>query len=113
MLIHRGGRGQSFVYELLYEGQGDEGGRFLLGLIDAGKLSNDANRGGSEGDRGSENTDRGMPGAAQGHPKGGPSATAQNATSPNSEGPLLHLPPETDENARLRHLSENSNRKAS
>ena len=25
MLVHRGGRGQSFVYELLYEGQGKDG----------------------------------------------------------------------------------------
>jgi len=32
VLVHRGGRGQSFVYELLYQGEGDDGGRFLLGL---------------------------------------------------------------------------------
>jgi len=33
LLIHRGGRGQSFVYELLYEGQGKDGSRFVPGLI--------------------------------------------------------------------------------
>ena len=37
-LIHRGGRGQSFVYELLYSGEGNEGGKFVMGLIDVEKL---------------------------------------------------------------------------
>ena len=37
-LIHRGGRGQSFVYELLYSGEGDEGSKFVMGLIDVDKL---------------------------------------------------------------------------
>ena len=32
-LVHRGGRGQSFVYELLYSGEGDDGGKFVMGLI--------------------------------------------------------------------------------
>ncbi|HEY0906568.1 MAG TPA: hypothetical protein VGE17_05155, partial [Methylophilus sp.] len=34
LLIHRGGRGQSFVYELLYNGEGEDGERFLQGLLD-------------------------------------------------------------------------------
>jgi DNA primase len=38
LLVHRGGRGQSFVYELLYEGQGTAGDAFLMGLIDTDKL---------------------------------------------------------------------------
>ena len=33
LLVHRGGRGQSFVYELLYESQGKDGSRFVPGLI--------------------------------------------------------------------------------
>jgi hypothetical protein len=37
-LVHRGGRGQSFVYELLYDGQGKDGRLFLPGLIDVDKL---------------------------------------------------------------------------
>ena len=31
LLVHRGGRGHSFVYELLYQGEGDNGQPFLLG----------------------------------------------------------------------------------
>lgn len=36
--VHRGGRGQSFVYELLYESGGREGKPFLAGLIDPASL---------------------------------------------------------------------------
>ena len=32
LLVHRGGRGQSFVYELLYNGEGKSGNSFLMGL---------------------------------------------------------------------------------
>lgn len=39
LLVHRGGRGQSFVYELLYQGEGKDGSRFVLGLMDAEKLA--------------------------------------------------------------------------
>ena len=38
VMAHRGGRGQSFVYELLYEGQGQDGSTFIMGLIDVEKL---------------------------------------------------------------------------
>ena len=38
VLVHRGGRGQSFVYELLYDGQGRDGKPFLMGLTDVAQL---------------------------------------------------------------------------
>jgi len=38
LLVHRGGRGQSFVYELLYDGQGKDGESFMMGLIDIEQL---------------------------------------------------------------------------
>jgi hypothetical protein len=38
VLVHRGGRGQSFVYELLYDGAGRDGKPFLIGLIDIERL---------------------------------------------------------------------------
>ena len=41
VLVHRGGRGQSFVYELLYQGEGDNGQAFLLGLSSMEKLTYD------------------------------------------------------------------------
>ncbi|MCZ7620798.1 MAG: CHC2 zinc finger domain-containing protein [Myxococcota bacterium] len=39
LLVHRGGPGQRFVYELLYDGQGEAGEAFLTGLLDAEALA--------------------------------------------------------------------------
>ena len=38
LLVHRGGRGQSLVYELLYDGQGDDHQAHLMGLINPENL---------------------------------------------------------------------------
>jgi DNA primase catalytic core len=38
VLVHHGGRGQSFVYELLYDGEGRRGEPFLMGLLDVEAL---------------------------------------------------------------------------
>ena len=40
VLVHRGTRGQSFAYELLYDGQGASGAPFVAGLIDVEALKN-------------------------------------------------------------------------
>jgi hypothetical protein len=40
VLVHRGSRGLSFVYELLYNGEGKQGGPFLMGLININQLIN-------------------------------------------------------------------------
>jgi DNA primase len=40
ILVHRGSRGLSFVYELLYNGEGKKGEPFLMGLIDINQLIN-------------------------------------------------------------------------
>jgi hypothetical protein len=38
VLVHRGSRGQSFVYELLWKGEGIDERPFVLGLVDVAKL---------------------------------------------------------------------------
>ena len=38
VVVHRGGRGQTFVYELAYDGGGQDGRPFLPRLIDVGEL---------------------------------------------------------------------------
>ena len=38
LVVHRGRRGQSFVYELLYDGEGKAGELFVLGLMNVEKL---------------------------------------------------------------------------
>ena len=52
VLVHRGGRGQSFEYELLYEGQGQNGTPFLAGLIDVEALKNTSYDGHLAGSKG-------------------------------------------------------------
>ena len=52
VLVHRGGRGQSFVYELLYDGQGKEGEPFLPGLIDVEALAKAGYGGNLSGSKG-------------------------------------------------------------
>jgi DNA primase catalytic core len=46
VLVHRGSRGQSFIYELLYDGEGQNKEPFLMGLIDVEQLKQgyDANK---------------------------------------------------------------------
>jgi DNA primase len=53
LLVHKGGRGQSFVYELLYDGQGRDGKPFLPGLLDVAQFKHayDENRSGQNGER--------------------------------------------------------------
>ena len=43
VLVHRGLRGQCFVYELLYNGEGKDGKPFVLGLINLEKLKEKTN----------------------------------------------------------------------
>ena len=52
--MHHGGRGQSFVYELVFERQPDSGKPVLPGLIEAEKLAAyvyDAKKSGLEGEK--------------------------------------------------------------
>jgi DNA primase catalytic core len=55
VLAHRADHGQGLVYELVYDGQGKDGRRFLSGLIDVEKLravhGYDAQRSGQNGER--------------------------------------------------------------
>lgn len=41
LIVHRGGRGHSFVYELLYAGEGQQGENFMTGLLDAETLKHE------------------------------------------------------------------------
>ncbi len=42
LLVHRGRRGHSFVYEMLWDGEGSQGECFVMGLIDPEKLKESA-----------------------------------------------------------------------
>ena len=76
VLVHRGGRGQSFEYELLYEKT--DGSRFVPGLIDVEALSTyDSNRSG-------QNEGRSAPGRPS---VGGWSAPGRSVETPIPAAP--------------------------
>lgn len=81
LLAHRGKRGQSFVYELLYDGQGQDGKPFLIGLIDVAQLQAsapyDGNKSGAEGDKSAS-------GRGQVGPKSGDGRSVENPPPPNN-----------------------------
>ena len=76
LLVHRGGRGQSFVYELLYDGGGKDGSLHLCGLIELEKLGaepaaqhDDQKRPGPEEEQPALEEERPAPGRAGAGPK--------------------------------------------
>jgi DNA primase catalytic core len=89
LLVHRGGRGQSFVYELVFERQGDSGKPILPGLIDSQNLKNhsyDEKKSGLEASKSGSSLPqvRGVSGGGAG--EASPVMTRRNGTlSPNSE----------------------------
>lgn len=102
-LIHRGGRGQSFVYELLYSGEGEEGGKFVMGLLDPEKprpiITYDANRDIKSGHRDT-------PGSPQVQGLDTTGSHAQNGSQPSNEAGSRDVPAPR---SRKRTTGENAN----
>ena len=116
LLVHRGRRGQSFVYELLYDGEGQEGEPFLLGLIDVERLGRAAEApptttdeteglGGQGESLGGEKAGFGGPLGPHWAPIGVPLGGEENGREPNGDG---HLLPESVEEAEKTHIRGNS-----
>ena len=93
LLVHRGGRGQSFVYELLYEariGEG-EGQRFLARLLDVDELRRNQ----------SGNGEKSATGRPQAEAKSGKSRPPENAENPGNSAANATPAPQVSENANL------------
>jgi DNA primase catalytic core len=89
LLVHRGRRGQSFEYELLFDGEIQDGAPQLAGLIDAAALRAEATTASS---RGSEDQ---FAGASRGH--GAPNAAATRPLFPAAKPILAPVAAEIDE----------------
>lgn len=99
LLVHRGGRGQSFVYELLYDGEGQDGSPFVLGLVNVEKLGQqldvhgyDSNRSGSESNRSGSGekrsgSSRPQVGGVSGGCRGGSSSPSKEDNHDSEEKP--------------------------
>jgi hypothetical protein len=103
VLVHHGGRGQQFIYELVYEGHGDNGTPFVSGLIDVSRLRKcdyDANRSGQNEER-----------SGSGRPQVGPkSGGCRGANRPVSVNDIAALPPINGKRVKNAHLDERKNR---
>jgi DNA primase len=95
LLVHRGGRGQSYAYELLYRGEGEKGEPFVMGLLDVATLDYDASRSGQNAHRSGVG-----PGGVRPWSGGGPGGG--NGESARRDAHLRAIESSDDENALLR-----------
>lgn len=90
LLVHRGGRGQSMEYELLYLGDGSSGQPQLMGLLDVEKLRYDAEKSGVRQQKSGQKAQKTGPSQAHVSPKSGqsksPKPRAGAASGKNSQG---------------------------
>ncbi len=84
LLVHRGGRGQSFVYELLYRGEGQDGAAFVMGLVDPERLDGeyDGKKSGSFADRSGSEAEKSGPSRPQVGARSGGGRGDRNSAEP-------------------------------
>ena len=100
LLIHRGGRGQSIVYELLYDGDLDHK-KHLMGLIDPEKLQYDEKKSGQNGQKTA-------PSQGQVSPKSGGSQGGENSRKARQDKDLSDAQQQSAEKALFRSEPENT-----
>jgi len=100
LLVHRGGRGQSFVYELMFEPSPDTQERFLARLIDVEQLRQRYDEAGRGNNGQKSGGGRGQVGV-----KSGRSRPRKSAASPNGESTTPASGAEVHQNANLETVS--------
>jgi DNA primase catalytic core len=101
VLVHRGGRGQSFVYELLWQGEGLDDRPFVLGLVDVETLRAKAGVPGTTPTSRSEEGEKTDSKRGQNGGVSGPNRGDQTSTSPSAGAAFPHSAAESPENAQL------------
>ncbi|MES9990720.1 MAG: CHC2 zinc finger domain-containing protein [Candidatus Thiodiazotropha sp.] len=94
LLVHRGGRGHSIVYELLYDGELNDN-KHLMGLIDVEKLRYDEEKSGAK-------PQKTAPSQGQVMPKSGGCQGIENVVNPPADNDLNEAPQETDKKTYIR-----------
>jgi len=102
LLVHRGGRGQSLVYELLYDGDAQSDEKSLMGLIDTKDLSAQS----YDEQKSGLQPQKIAPSQGQVSTKSGASQTSKNTLNPNNGAASVLMDELTGINAVL---SENNN----
>ncbi|VAW54947.1 hypothetical protein MNBD_GAMMA06-205 [hydrothermal vent metagenome] len=101
-LVHHGGRGQSLVYELLYDGRFEPDEKSLMGLIDVNCLYDDEKLG--------QKQQKTAPSQGQVSPKLGGSQGSKNTDKASSNQPSNRKNKTTSKKAPLRKNNNTSYR---
>ena len=106
LLVHKGGRGQVIVYELLYQGEGENGNNFMLGLnnIDETIKKHDYDEKKSGQSNNQSPSSRCQVGTVS-----GTSRTKKNSSKPNNTNDFEQINGKTLENTRLGNKKSNIN----
>ena len=109
VLVHRGGRGQSFVYELLYNGEGNHNAAFLMGLIDTDRLKQhyDKNKEHPKTNKESQKAKLSGSSSTQSAPKEPSSSLEKNSNKPRVNKTSSDQEPGIEETALLRPQKNN------
>jgi DNA primase catalytic core len=108
LLIHRSVPGQPHVYELIYQGEGDDGRSFLPGLLDPNELESghyDGERPGLRPQRPGQNRERPAPSRPLAGAQPGGGRTASRVQNPAHENGSGHLPLDS---SQLKYLEEST-----
>jgi DNA primase catalytic core len=104
VIVHRGGRGQNFAYELAYDGAGKRGERFVIGLAEVNDIAHDydGNLAGSEGELAGVGGELAGPKRAQNGSKTGGFRGGENHTNEHQNGskPALAVVTSTETHIR-------------
>jgi hypothetical protein len=87
LLVHRARRGQGFVYEMLYGGEGQDGKPFVMGLLDTATLAGGAAT--YDEQRSGQNVAQSAPGQAVVSGQSAPSQGEPNTVPTNTDAALL------------------------
>ena len=114
VIVHRGGRGQGYAYELAYDGAGRQGERFVIGLADANELEQnyDSNLAGSEHHMAGQSG--GLAGRLRGEngPKTGGFRGPDKLTNQHQNGSKPALAVVTSSETHIREEEKNASRRS-
>jgi len=88
-----GGRGRSYVYELAYNSEGEDGAPFLMGLIDVESLKKSAKNNSYDAKKAGQKTELAGHGRGEVGPKSGGGRASKNGVKASDSGELVTLPP--------------------
>jgi hypothetical protein len=113
VIVHRGGRGQNFSYELAYDSAGKRGERFVIGLVDPNELAHDydGNLAGSEGQLAGVGGELAGPKRAQNGSKTGGFRGAENHTNEHQNGSKPALAVVTSAETHIREEEKPASRR--